>query len=247
VDKPLNLILASLSDEISRALSAHLKPVEFKFGEVLTEAGAPIKNVYFPHTGIISLVVELKVGEMVETAMVGRDGVVSAASALDGKISLNKGIVQLAGNGVAISANRLAEIADQFRQFRSLLIRHEQVLFAQAQQSAACNASHLIEARMCRWLLRLRDLAASDSLMITQEFLAQMLGVRRTSVSLVASTLQKAGLIQYKRGHVSILDVVGLREATCECYDVVNAHYDRLLRPEKNWTSGDPNNGKNNR
>ncbi len=247
MNKSPNLILASTSDEIYRALFAHLKPMELKHAEVLTEAGTSIKNVYFPHTGIISLVVELSVGEMVETAMVGRDGVVNAASALDGKVALNKAIVQLAGEGLTISAQRLSEVADRFRDFRALLIRHEQVLFAQAQQSAACNASHSVEARMCRWLLRLRDLAASDNLLITQEFLAQMLGVRRTSVSLVASTLQKAGLIQYKRGHVSILDVNGLREATCECYDVVNAHYDRLLLPEKNLETRRCQQGKNNR
>lgn len=233
MDTSPNLLLASLSPQIYGALLPHLKRMEFKHAQVLTETGEPITHVYFPHTGIISLVVELSVGEMVETAMVGRDGVVNAACALDGKISLNKGIVQMAGAGVIISANELTKVADQFRDFRARLIRHEQVLFAQAQQSAACNASHLIEARMCRWLLRLRDLAASDDLVITQEFLAQMLGVRRTSVSAVASALQKAGLIQYNRGRVHLLDVKGLREATCECYAVVNGHYDRLLLPDK--------------
>ena len=110
-----------------------------------------------------------------------------------------------------------------------LLIRHEQVLFAQSQQSAACNASHSVEARMCRWLLFMRDLAGNDDLMLTQEFLAQMLSVRRPSVSIVASPLQKAGLIKYSRGRVRLLNVRGLEKRACECYGTVKAHYERLL------------------
>jgi len=118
-----------------------------------------------------------------------------------------------------------------FQDLVSRLIRHEQVLFAQSQQSAACNASHSVENRMCRWLLRMRDLAGSDDLTLTQEFLAQMLGVRRPSVSIVASVLQKAGLIRYSRGNIRILDVKGMLEGSCECYATVKAHYQRLLSP----------------
>jgi hypothetical protein len=130
VNPSANLILASLSKEIFCALPPHLQNIEFKHGEVLTETGTQIKDVYFPDAGIISLVVELSVGEMVETAMVGRDGVVNAACALDGKVSLNKAIVQLAGVGSVISAEHMTTIADQHRHFRARLIRHEQVLFA---------------------------------------------------------------------------------------------------------------------
>ena len=166
---------------------------------------------------------------MIETAMVGKDGVLNGASALDGKVSLNKGLVQLAGVASVVDADRLRTIADDNSAFRSIIIRHEQVLFAQSQQSAACNASHSVERRMCRWILRMRDLAESDQLTLTQEFLAQMIGVRRSSVSIVAGTLQKAGLIQYRRGNIRILDVEGLREGCCECYGAVKAHYDRLI------------------
>jgi CRP-like cAMP-binding protein len=208
-----------------------LKPFKLVHGDVLAEAGSEVKRVYFPHSGVISLVVELNIGEMIETAMVGRDGVFNAASALDGKVSLNKGIVQLAGESSVIDVDRLKKTALEFDPFRSLLIRHEQVLFAQSQQSAACNASHSVEARMCRWLLRMRDLAGSDDLTLTQEFLAQMLGVRRPSVSIVANTLQKAGLIKYRRGNIRLLDVEGLQEGSCECYGTVKAHYERLLAP----------------
>ena len=155
-------------------------------------------------------------------AMVGRDGAFNAASALDGKVSLYKGIVQLAGSAGVIEVGQLRQLTDELKSFRSLLIGHEQVLFAQAQQSAACNASHTVEARMCRWLLHMRDLAGGDELILTHEFLAQMLGVRRPSVSLAATTLQKAGLIKYSRGNIRLLDIKGLRKGSCECYGTVS-------------------------
>jgi CRP-like cAMP-binding protein len=224
-----NRLLASLSSGIFAAIKPHLKTIELRHGEVFAKAGGTVRGVYFPDSGVISLVVELNVGEMIETAMVGRDGVLNASSALDGKVSLNKAIVQLAGTASAMAVGPLRKIAREFEPFRSLLIRHEQVLFAQSQQSAACNASHSVEARMCRWLLRMRDLAGGDDLVLTPEFLAQMLGVRRPSVSLVANTLQKAGLIKYSRGNMRLLNIEGLRKGSCECYGVVKAHYKRML------------------
>jgi CRP-like cAMP-binding protein len=224
-----NMLLNTLPAKTFAAIEPHLKTVELVHGEVLGEAGDSITRVYFPHSGVISLVVELSVGDMIETAMVGRDGALNISSALDGKVSLNKAIVQLAGAASTIDVDQLRKIVREFDAFRSLLIRHEQVLFAQSQQSAACNASHSVEARMCRWLLRMRDLAAAADLMLTQEFLAQMLGVRRPSVSLVANTLQKAGLIKYRRGNIRLLDIAGLNDGSCECYGTVKAHYDRML------------------
>ena len=227
--KSPNRLLASLSSDALSQIAPHLKVVELKFGDVLAEAGGPIRRVYFPFSGAISLVVELEVGTMIETALVGHDGVLNAASALDGKVSLNKGIVQMAGSAGAIDVDQLRRLADEIKPFRSLLIRHEQVLFAQSQQSAACNASHKVEARMARWLLHMRDLAGSDELMLTQEFLAQMLSVRRTSVTVVASPLQKAGLIKYARGRIRVMDVDGLKKRSCECYETVKAHYQRMF------------------
>jgi CRP-like cAMP-binding protein len=227
--KSPNRLLASLSSEVFSAIAPQLKTVELKFGDVVAEAGAPIRRVYFPYSGVISLVVDLNVGSMIETAMVGRDGVLNAASALDGKVALNKGIVQMAGSAGTLEVNELRQLANKVEVFRSLLIRHEQVLFAQSQQSAACNASHKIEARMCRWLLYMRDLAGGDDLMLTQDFLAQMLSVQRPSVSIVAGPLQKAGLIKYSRGRIRVLDVKGLQKRACECYGTVKAHYQRLL------------------
>ena len=223
-----NRILSSLPLGTQEALKPHLKTVELKHGTVLFEPSSTVDHVYFPHSGVISLVVELEEGDMLETAMVGRDGVLGVTSALDGKFSLNKAIVQAAGGAFIASADSVGELALKDQAFRSRLIRHEQVLFASAQQSAACNASHLVEARLCRWLLRMRDLAGDD-LHLTQEFLGQMIGVRRSIVSLVAGTLQAAGLIKYNRGHIRILDVAGLKEASCECYEATKAYYDKML------------------
>ncbi|HYJ44101.1 MAG TPA: Crp/Fnr family transcriptional regulator [Xanthobacteraceae bacterium] len=224
-----NFILASLPATSFAEIKPLIRPVSLRRGDVLAETGTPIEYVYFPYSGIISLVVEMSEGDMIETAMTGRDGVWGAIAALDGELSVNKVIVQLEGAAAVMTAADLRAIAKKNDAFRSLLIRHEQFILAQAQQSAACNATHLVEPRMCRWLLRMRDTAVQDDLNITQEFLGQMMGVRRTSVSLIAATLQKAGFIKYSRGHVRILDADGLSEAACECYETVNAHYKRLF------------------
>ena len=224
-----NLLLASLSSSDVAAIRPLLKPVHLKQQKVLYEAGDAISVVYFPTSAIISLVVSLSTGEMIEAAMVGRDGVVGASSALDGKISLSRAIVQLEGEALSCDVEGLKGTALQSQSLLSILIRHEQTVYAQAQQSTACMATHNVEARLCRWLLRARDLAGSDTLQFTQEFLAEMLGVRRTSVTLVARTLQQAGMIKYSRGRIQILDVDGLHETVCECYGTVNSHYQHLL------------------
>ena len=161
--------------------------------------------------------------------MVGSDGVVGGFAALAGKVALSRAIVKIEGAASILDIATLCKAAERSATFRTTLIRHEQTLFAQAQQSAACNASHTVEARLSRWLLRSRDLAGDNTLLLIQEFVAQMLGVRRTSVSLVANTLQSAGLIRYRRGRIEIADLEGLRSASYECYGRVKAHYDRLL------------------
>jgi DNA-binding transcriptional regulator YhcF (GntR family) len=173
--------------------------------------------------------VSLSSGEMVEAAMVGRDGVVGASAALDGRVSLSRGIVQLAGAAVVCDLEALKAAALQSPKLLSLLIRHEQTVYAQAQQSAACFATHNVQARLCRWLLRARDLSGGDTLLFTQEYLAEMLGVRRTSVTLVAHTLQAAGFIKYARGKIQILNAEALEDSACECYETVKRHYESLL------------------
>jgi CRP-like cAMP-binding protein len=224
-----NHVLASLLASDFELLRPHLKPFVLTHEDLLFDAGETLNWAYFPHSGVISLVVGLADGQLIEAAMVGRDSLVGGSSALDGKVALNRGIVQVEGTATILDADVLREVAEQSVAFRTTLIRHEQALFAQAQQSAACNVTHSVEARLSRWLLRTRDLAGGDKLGLTQEFLAQMLGVRRTSVSLVANTLQKAGLIHYRRGRVEITNLEGLQETACECYATVKAHGERLL------------------
>jgi CRP-like cAMP-binding protein len=224
-----NYLLASLPEADFEMLRPHLQTVELVQDTVLIDAGETLKRVYFPHSGVISLVVALSEGNTVEVAMVGRDSVFGASAALDGRIALTKAVIQLPGLASTLDVGRLRAASETSVAFRTTLIRHEQAMFVQAQQSAACNVSHPVSSRLTRWLLRARDLTGSDSLPLTQEFLAEMMGVQRNSVSIVAQTLQQAGVIRYSRGHIEILSVDGLKDAACECYATVKEQYDRLL------------------
>jgi len=226
-----NRLISLLAPSDAKFLAQHLKPKQFEQHHVLFEADQRIRHVYFPTSGVVSLVITLSTGEMVEVAMVGRDGVVGASAALDGKIALSRGIIQLSGEIIVCDIDALKSAALQSPKLLALLMRHEQTVYAQAQQSAACFATHMVEARLCRWLLRARDLSGSDYLPFTQEYLAEMLGVRRTSVTAVAHTLQEAGLIKYARGKIQILDADALGESACECYGSVKALYEKLIGP----------------
>jgi CRP-like cAMP-binding protein len=224
-----NLLLAAMSAPDLDLLRPILRPVELHQQSVLYESGDEISSVYFPWDAAISLVVSLSTGEMVEAAMVGRDGVVGGLAALDGKVSLNRAIVQIGGRGAVCDVDQFKRVALQSPTMLSLILSHEQTVYAQAQQSAACNISHDVSARLSRWLLRARDLSGSDMLPFTQEFLAEMLGVRRTSVSPAAHDLQRMGLIKYARGKIQIADLNGLQATACECYDTVRGHYEHLI------------------
>jgi CRP-like cAMP-binding protein len=224
-----NAILATLSASDRAALLPNLKSVHLESKAVLFSPGDIVGGVWFPAGAVVSLVVTLSTGEMVEAAMVGKDGVVGASSALDSKIALTQAIVQLPGNASVCDAAVFKGIALQSEGLLSLLFRHEQAAYSQAQQSTACMAAHDVRSRLCRWLLRARDLSGSDTLNFTQEFLAEMLGVRRTSVTFDANALQQAGMIKYARGKIQILDVDGLYEGACECYETVRKNYSQLL------------------
>jgi CRP-like cAMP-binding protein len=225
-----NHLLRSLPATELEILRPHLELTEMVKETVLIEAGAPQPHVYLPHSGIISMMVSLSEGQTVEVAMVGRDSIFGAAAALGGGISLTDAVVLLPGTASVLDASQLRAAADRSPQLRSILIKHEHALLAQAQQSAACNASHSVEARLSRWLLRVRDIYDDATLPLTQEFLAQMIGVQRNAVSIVAHALQQAGIIRYSRGHIDITDMEGLRETACECYQTVKAQCDRLLQ-----------------
>jgi CRP-like cAMP-binding protein len=224
-----NAILASLSAGDAASLQPHLKPAYFESKYILFNVGDCIDKVYFPAGAVVSLVVGLSSGETVEGAMVGKDGVVGAAAALDSKIALTQAIVQLPGNAFVCDAPTFKGVAMQSERLLGLLFPHEQAVYAQAQQSTACMVTHDVQTRLCRWLLRARDLSGSDTLNFTQEFLAEMLGVRRTSVTIDAHALQNAGLIKYSRGKIHIINVEGLLEGAYECYQAVKSHYEKLL------------------
>jgi CRP-like cAMP-binding protein len=185
--------------------------------------------VYFPHSGIISCVVELIGGGAIETGMIGNDGAFGASQALDDKVSLNHVVIQIPGSASVIDSDRIREAADELPAFRGLLLKYEQFFLAQVQQTAACNAVHNVQQRTCKWLLRMHDLAGTD-LPLTQEFLAQMMGVRRTSVTDVAGELQKAGMISYSRGRIHIRDLEQIRQWACECEPDIRSHYRRMFQ-----------------
>jgi CRP-like cAMP-binding protein len=224
-----NRLLACLPQSDQEALSAHLAIAELAPRQILHNAGERFGAAYFPHEGIVSLVVDLSTGETIEAGTVGRDGVVGGSAAFDGAFALNRAVVQLGGLASVIDADDLCRFTDRNPTLRAKLFLYQDFLLAQAQQCAACNASHPVERRLARWLLRCRDLAGRDDIRLTQEFLAEMLGVRRSSVSLVANSMQVAGLIKYRRGQIRLLDIEALRETACECYDALNSFSALLL------------------
>ena len=224
-----NSLLASLAAADIAVLEPHIKRIRFEPKRVLYEQGNPVDAVYFPVNAVISIVVSLSTGETIEAAMLGKDGVVGAAAALNGGISLSRAIAQMAGEGFVCECSALKKAAMGSHTLLSKLLLHEQTVYVQAQQSIACISAHQVEPRLCRWLLRARDLAGSDKLKFTQEFLAEMLGVRRTSVTLVANALQRSGMIKYSRGNVEILNVEALRDTACECYETVKSTQSYLM------------------
>lgn len=230
LSRTCNDLLQALPTAEFELLRPHLETVDLAKQAVLLEAGAPVRGIYLPHSGsIVSLIVSFAEGETVELAKVGRDSILGAAAALHDGPSLADAIVVVPGKASMLPPDRLREAAARSSTLRRLLVRHEQAQSVQTQQSAACHASHMVEARLSRWLLQARDLRGDGGLPLTQEALAQLLGVRRNAVSIVAHALQQAGLIRYSRGHIEIIDVEGLRKTTCECYAAAKMQRDRLL------------------
>ena len=229
-----NRILEALPTRERDILAPLLRAHDLEQHDTLFEMHETVERVCFPIDAAISLVVPLSTGEMIETAMVGRDGMVGGGAVLAGRVSLNRAVVQLKGRCHICEVNALRNVLPQCTTLHDLIARHEQALFAQAQQSAACNITHTIHSRLARWLLRARDLSGSDVLELTQEYMAEMLGVGRTTVSLTAHQLQEAGHIKYRRGKIKIVDVEGLKESACECYEAVRLNYATLVTTEPN-------------
>jgi CRP-like cAMP-binding protein len=244
-----NHFLASLPRAAHDVLRPHLRSRELPQAAVIYNAGDTVSEVIFPYSGIVSFVVGMENGQFVEAEMIGWNGVVGAGPALDGRRALNRAVVHAAGRGAAIEAETLTQLVRQNEGLRRTLADHEHMLFAYVQQIAACNAVHALEARMSRWLLQVRDLVRSDELPLTQEFMAQMLGVQRTSVTLIVGRLQQAGLIKTRRGRVAVIDLEGLRDAACECYRTTNAHFSKLVgwKPNSGTSTTNRDGGQNGR
>jgi len=228
--RPYNYLLQALPTAEFELLRPHLATVELTKDTVLIEAGAPVGEVYLPHSGVVSMIVRFAEGETVEVAKIGRDSIVGSTAALHDGPSLADAVAIIPGIASVLAIDRLHAVMEASNPLRHLLVRHQQALSVQAQQAATCHASHTVESRLARWLLHTRELCDGEPLPLTQVSLAQLLGVRRNAVSIVAHAFQDAGLIRYSRGNIEIIDLEGLRKAACECYAAVNTLCGRLLK-----------------
>jgi CRP-like cAMP-binding protein len=224
-----NRFLGALPPHDFSLLAPHLRTASLERGVMLHDVGEKIEKVYFPHTGMMSLVVVMQSGATVETATIGRTGVIGARAGLGAQSTFARAIVQLPGTAARLSATQFHAAANQSQAIRDLVVRYNDLLLAQIQQSVACNALHTLEGRLCRWLLESHDCMDGDVIPLTQEFLSQMLGVRRTTVTFAARLLQSASLIRYRRGNIQILDRKALEDMACECYAAVRQNADKVF------------------
>jgi CRP-like cAMP-binding protein len=225
-----NRILSSLPPNEQAHLFGALQPVTLGLGEVLYESGEQMEHIYFPTTSVVSLLYTMEDGSTAEMGLAGNDGLVGIALFLGGDTTPNRAVVQVAGGAFKMKAKTLRDEFARGGALQQVLLRYTQALITQISQTAVCNRLHPVEKRLCRWLLLCHDRVDSDELQMTQEFISNMLGGRRESVTVAAGHLQDAGLILYFRGQISILDRKGLEATTCECYGIVKEEFDRLFR-----------------
>ena len=233
-DPNQNHLLAALLDAEFDRLSPHLELIPMKLGDVLYESGAKLKHVHFPTTAIISLHYLLENGGSSEIAGVGNEGVLGISLFMGGDSTPSRAIVQTGGFGYRLPAHLLMEEFNRNGQVMRLLMRYTQALMTQMAQTAVCNRHHTVEQQLCRWLLLTLDRLGSNDLTMTQELIANMLGVRREGVTEAAGRLQGYGFISYRRGHITVLDRKGLEQDVCECYAVVKKEFARLLSDVRN-------------
>jgi CRP-like cAMP-binding protein len=224
-----NHLLAALPTAEYERLMPHLELVPLLLGDVLYEPGEELKHAYFPTTGIVSLHYVTESGASAETAGVGNEGMVGISLFMGGDSTPSSAVVQTAGHGYRLDSRRLKEEFKRGGLMQHLLLRYTQALITQVTQTAVCNRHHSVEQQLCRWLLLTLDRVSSRELVMTQELVASMLGVRREGVTEAAGKLKQAGLISYRRGHISVLDRAGLEIRACECYGVVKKEIGRLL------------------
>jgi CRP-like cAMP-binding protein len=227
-----NHLLAALPDAESQRWLPQLERVEMPLGQVLYESGGTLSHVYFPTTAIVSLLYVMENGASAEIAVVGNEGIVGISLFMGGDSTSSRAVVQSAGLGLRLKAQIMKDDFNRAGPVLHLLLRYTQALITQMAQTAVCNRHHSLDQQLCRWLLLSLDRLQGNELVMTQELIANMLGVRREGVTEGALKLQQAGLIRYARGHISVLDRDGLQKRSCECYAVVKKEYDRLL-PQK--------------
>jgi CRP-like cAMP-binding protein len=224
-----NLLLAALSTAELKRLKRHLDPVEMPLGEVVYESGRHLEYVYFPTTSIVSLLYVLENGASAEIAVVGKEGVVGISLFMGGETTPSRAVVQSAGSAYRMPGQVMKDEFNRGGGMQHLMLRYTQALITQMTQTAVCNRHHSVDQQLCRWLLLSLDRLPVPELTMTQELIANMLGVRREGVTEAAGKLQNAGVISYQRGHIKVLDRPKLEEMSCECYEVVRRESDRLL------------------
>jgi CRP-like cAMP-binding protein len=224
-----NHLLAALPPGDYERLAPHLELIPLKLGEVLYEPGIRMRYVYFPTTSIVSLLYVMEDGASAEIAIVGNEGILGISLFMGGETTPSRAVVQSAGYGYRLKAQLLKDEFQRFGPMLHLLLRYTQALITQMAQTAVCNRHHSVDQQLCRWLLLSLDRLASNELSMTQELIANMLGVRREGVTEAAGKLQEARLISYRRGRITVLDRPGLEARCCECYEVVKKELDRLL------------------
>ena len=224
-----NHLLAALPASDYERLASHLELIPMNLGDVLYESGARLRYVYFPTTSIVSLLYVMEDGASAEIAIVGNEGILGISLFMGGDTTPSRAVVQSAGHGFRLKAELLKNEFGRFGPTMHLLLRYTQALITQMAQTAVCNRHHSVDQQLCRWLLLSLDRLASNELSMTQELIANMLGVRREGVTDAAGKLQDAGLIRYSRGKITVLDREGLEARSCECYKVVKTEFDRLL------------------
>ncbi len=224
-----NQLLAALPEADFQRLLPHLESVDLPLGMVVFESGDKLQHLYFPTGGIVSLLYAMESGASTEIAVIGNDGVIGIALFMGGESTPSRAVVQSVGQGFRMKASVLKTEFERGGRLQYLLLRYTQALIAQMTQTAVCNRHHSVDQQLCRWLLLSLDRLPGNELKMTQELIANMLGVRREGVTEAAGKLQEAGLIRYTRGRITVLDRVRLEQRVCECYAVVKKEMDRLL------------------
>jgi CRP-like cAMP-binding protein len=233
-----NQLIAALADRDRQRWLGRLEPVELRLGQVLYESGGAPSHVYFPTTAIVSLLYVMESGSSAEIAGVGNEGILGISLFMGGDTTPSSAVVQTAGHGYRLPGRLLKDEFNRGGLMQSLLLRYTQALLTQMCQTAACNRHHAIDQQLCRWLLLTLDRLPSNELVMTQELVASALGVRREGITEAAGKLQRAGVIRYRRGHISVLDRSGLEAGACECYAVVKKELDRLMSDVRYRQSG---------